>query len=384
METHVSLDLNIFSIVEEHRAGCANGSRDHIDEHIARLTRRSARERDEKKSGFLIDLVKHGFRYTPSHQMNGRKATSMSQPLPTVAAAQKEEQSSSKPNPTTENGAVPTRVAVCVSRQPRTLNMILPPQLKVMNVDPRVFGKSSLWKKLGLRNRTTADNIQSLLFNKLPAFDVFMYVSTKEKHQREPKVNDVTICESLRPRSSSNRLFCSVEKEVDITSPSINITALDTYGYGDSERMRQGLLQQLNGLLQCNAMRKEHSRKTGTRYTHWIRLRPDSAFLDYFPNIETMRFVDESTGQPIVTFADKRKCCCGNEDWFGVGRIETMDAYFDRINTLQAFRSTASWSAEDYATYALNASAHAQLTGNDPRVQVCIYKPPDRKAAGEP
>ena len=32
--------------------------------------------------------------------------------------------------------------AVCVSGQPRTLNMILPPQLKVMNVDPRAFGKS--------------------------------------------------------------------------------------------------------------------------------------------------------------------------------------------------------------------------------------------------
>jgi hypothetical protein len=136
--------------------------------------------------------------------------------------------------------------------------------------------------------------------------------------------------------------------------------------------------------LQCNAMRKGYSRTTGARYTHWIRLRSDSAFLDYFPNIETMRFVNESTGQPIVTFADMRKCCCGNEDWFGVGRIETMDAYFDRINTLHAFQSTARWSAEDDLKYALNASANAQLTDNDPKVQVCIYKPPDRKVVGDP
>ena len=52
METQVSLDLHIFSIVEEHRAGCANGSRDHIDEHIARLTRRSARERGREEKWF--------------------------------------------------------------------------------------------------------------------------------------------------------------------------------------------------------------------------------------------------------------------------------------------------------------------------------------------
>ena len=213
-----------------------------------------------------------------------------------------------------------------------------------------------------------------------------MYVSTKEKtspRTESERCHDLRVTKTTVIEQSS-LLFCG-EGSGYYQSPRSTSTALDTYGYGDSERMRQGLLQQLNGLLQCNAMRKEHSRKTGTRYTHWIRLRPDSAFLDYFPNIETMRFVDESTGQPIVTFADKRKCCCGNEDWFGVGRIETMDAYFDRINTLQAFRSTASWSAEDYAHVRVECKCPcANSLVNDPRVQVCIYKPPDRKAAGDP
>ena len=158
----------------------------------------------------------------------------------------------------------------------------------------------------------------------------------------------------------------------------------DQYAYGKREGYRQGLLQQLDSLRQCNAVRKQHSRTRGTQYTPGIRLRPDSVFLEPFPDIGAMRFVTETTRQPIVVYATKTKCCCGNEDSFGVGTIETMNAYFDRIDILQTFRPNSLWSAENVAAYALSELSNAQLLDNNPLVQVCIHKPPNRKSLGDP
>ncbi|CAF1040508.1 unnamed protein product [Adineta steineri] len=324
---------------------------------------------------FLIDLIKHGYRYDLKYQI----------PIIKPKATNQQNNSISQQNYTVSSKNIPsTRVAVCVSGQVRTLNMVISSTLPVMTVDRAVYRPKVAWRKFRSGKHTTAMNIQSLLFDQLPAFDVFMFVSTKEKHHREPHVNDTRICESLRPRSSSNRLFCSVVKEMDITNPSTNVTALNSYTYAQSQELRQGLLQQLNGLQQCNAMRKEYSRKSGTQYTHWIRLRPDSIFFEPFPNITSIRFVDETTKQPRIVYATKKKCCCGNEDWFGVGTIETMDAYFDRINLLHTYKNRNIWSAEVFAIDVLTETLKAQLLDNDPRIQVCIYKPKDRRYTGEP
>ena len=351
---------------------------------------------------FLIDLVTGGYKHTSDYQIPAMRPRSANQrrnsALQNSQLMNESEEKSNRVIQTTNNftsdsnnvhvtsstHSAPTRVAVCVSGQPRTLNMVLPSVLSVMTVDQKAFAEGSTWRKSAFVNQTTANNIQNMLFSRLPTFDVFMYVATKEKHFREPKVNDTTICESLRPRSSSNGLFCSVEREMNITNPSTSLTVFDTYTYAGNQRLTQGLLQQLNGLLQCNAMRKEHSRKTGTQYTHWIRLRPDGVFLDYFPNITEMHFLDKSNQQPIVTYATKTKCCCGNEDSFGVGTIDTMNAYFDRINILNTYKRESRWSAEMFATYALKVTANAQLLDNDPMVQACVYKPPDRRAVGDP
>ena len=318
---------------------------------------------------FLVDLVRSGYRYNLTHRANQNVTWALA---------------SNKTQAASGNHSASIRVAVCVSGQPRTLSMVLPSVIPVMTMNPSVYAEGSTWRKSAFANQTTADSIQNMLFSKLPAFDVFMYVSTKEQHHREPKVNDTTVCEPLRPRSQSNRLFCSVKREADINNPSTNLSVFNTYIYGASPPLRQGLLQQLDGLLQCNAMRKKHSEQTGTQYTHWIRLRPDSPFLEYFPNIETMPFVDGALRQPIVTYANKAKCCCGNEDWFGVGSIETMDAYFDRIRILDKFSSAAAWSAETFAAHALKVTANAQLIGNNPMVQACIFKPSDRRWPGDP
>ncbi|CAF2249261.1 unnamed protein product [Rotaria magnacalcarata] len=328
---------------------------------------------------FLIDMIKNGYKFDLKHVISPIKSG--------TAVIQTKNNTTSNSNINHEISGkqfVPTRVAVCISGQPRTLNTVVPPVLPFMTVHPRVYQDRSTWRISVVANHTTAMNIQSFLFDRLPAFDVFMYVSTREKHNREPRVNDTSICEPLRPRSSSNHLLCSVVKEVDITNPSTNLPIFNKYAYATDMRLRQGLLQQLNGLLQCNAMRKEYSRKSGIKYTHWIRLRPDDVFFESFPSIADIRFFDEITQKPIVTFASKTECCCGNEDWFGVGTKETMDAYFDRINVLEQFNSSSAWTAETFAMYALNKTVQAQLISNNPMIQVCISKPPDRKYVGEP
>ncbi|CAF1583171.1 unnamed protein product [Didymodactylos carnosus] len=131
-------------------------------------------------------------------------------------------------------------------------------------------------------------------------------------------------------------------------------------------------------------MRKEYSIRTGTKYTHFIRLRPDAIFFTPFPSVSTLPFISPN-GEPWILTGNKRACCCGNEDWFGIGTIDLMDTYFDRIDSILSYKLiNPSWTAEDYISYHLKVNGSAALNVDYEHLRVCIHKPLDRRNPGDP
>lgn len=282
---------------------------------------------------------------------------------------------------TTEAKFKSGRVAVCVSGQPRTLDM---------EVSDKVYPKSWAPMTCGTSNPVAEGpvyrTIQERLFNTLEkkhGFDVFMYVSTTEQGKRWPRVGDETVCSKLKPRNSSNHLLCSVEKE---ERRPWNASILSNYSYNDDYGIN-GLYQQLYGMYKCNEMRKKYTAETGVHYDYIIRLRPDTSFLDTFPDLEHFDFgngVDESK----IFVADKNLCCCGNEDWFGVGHAHIMDRYLDRIlylpfHALDNWKLGSWWGAETYLLNFLQTYGPVELV-DDPSIKACIVKPLDRHIYGDP
>lgn len=106
------------------------------------------------------------------------------------------------------------RVAVCVTGQLRTLTL-----------DPKDPSYPKAWGPMSTRylpeaNISVAESIQQNLYPKLVAttsttteLDVFMYVSTRERNEHEPKVGNLSACMPLRPRIKNGNLFCHVVRE---------------------------------------------------------------------------------------------------------------------------------------------------------------------------
>jgi hypothetical protein len=290
------------------------------------------------------------------------------------AVSQKLQSSSGSPR----NG----RIAVCVSGQPRTLNM----QVDNKNY-PQSWAPMTCNISTPLVHGPVYQTIQENLYSTLDkyGFDVFMYVSTPGDGQlRTPSEGDAAICEPLRPASSTNKLFCSVEKEKHWPwSASI----MAQYSYSDEYGIN-GLQQQLYGMHKCNEMRKQYSSETGVEYDYVIRLRPDTSFMKVFPDLENLDFASDQDGASKVFHAHKDACCCGNEDWFGIGHTEVMDKYLDRLlylphRDLEGWNLHSGWSAEEYLQTFLHHYANSKLV-NEPNIQACIVKPSDRRRHGDP
>jgi len=97
---------------------------------------------------------------------------------------------------------------------------------------------------------------------------------------------------------------------------------------------------------------------------------------------------NEENGASNIFHAHKATCCCGNEDWFGIGHTEVMDKYLDRLlylpyRDLQGWGLQPGWTAEQYLEAFLRLYACAQLT-DEPKIQACIVKPSDRRQPGDP
>ena len=274
------------------------------------------------------------------------------------------------------------RVAVCVSGQPRSLNTPLPSHFSPMLVpsasQPDLLLPHHPYGKQWTVNATTADNIQSMLFDELAVcgFDVFMFVSTTEDHPRLPRVGDTSVCEPLRPRQpGNNSLLCEVVKEVQVAGQQRDI--MRSYFYEESA-LQQSVLQQLDGLKQCHRMQRQYSERTGTQYSHMVRLRPDNIFFEPIPPLANLSFVTSQGNRTLYT-GSKQYCCCGNEDWFGIGRMSYMSRYFDRYDALigsyAACQLGMEWTAEDFLVdYMREYADGTTVTTDDPRIHACVHK----------
>ena len=73
----------------------------------------------------------------------------------------------------------------------------------------------------------------------------------------------------------------------------------------------------------------------GIHYDYIIRLRPDMAVLAPMPPI-----LELVTENGVTKYVDESICCCGNEDWFGIGTSAAMLPYLERFLTFQTLGHT--------------------------------------------
>ncbi|CAF1639348.1 unnamed protein product, partial [Didymodactylos carnosus] len=156
---------------------------------------------------YLTDLISLG--YQTDHLNLNQKEWTLYQIKEENSTQFFPQQSSPLLTQSLKDNTCTSRVAVCVSGQPRTLNMTLPVSLSVIRYAPTLYNSGPIKTHID-SNLTNADNIQAFLFENLPAFDVFMYVSTTENHPRLPRVGDTSVCELLRPKLVSNKLLCEI------------------------------------------------------------------------------------------------------------------------------------------------------------------------------
>ena len=296
----------------------------------------------------------------------------------------------------------PNRTAICIFGQPRTLKMPVQASLAPMSVNPLFMDEIATQAD---RNYTTAQNIQEMLFDQLQAFDVFVFlVGSTEAHPRLPTLNDTSFCQALRPKNPKNHLVCRVELDRDHELPPL----MDKYMYlGVSER--KSYMNMRYAQHRCNHMREMHSMRHKVRYTHWVSMRPDGVYLRKFPALQEISFAhterdrlgtekfihakSQKVGKEnVIRFANHQACCCGNRDWFSVGKgMESMDAYMSSFTYLYAvgtninwtdswqpydeysFRSW--WSSEDMLLHMLEAKGFDQRSTE--HVNACLNKIPN-------
>jgi hypothetical protein len=274
------------------------------------------------------------------------------------------------------------RTAVCVSGQLRTFTMPSNDPHYPSSWSPMiVHGVLSKGTVLdALQNRTVAQTIVDNLFPALGEYDVFMSIGTRGG-QHEPIAGDSSVCEPLRPRGPlGGILHCDVYDEED----------LPVYGgfwvhYAfPREQYRQQFLQQLYGMYRCRDSILRQQQLRGVPYDFVVRVRPDTAVYAPVAPLEELDF--GTPDEPHVLIADPDACCCGHEDWFGIGPFPVMDQYLERFASLQALRNPVlvnGWSAEQFLADHILKKSNAMLVP-EPKLPVCIVKPTRRRDSGEP
>ena len=228
-------------------------------------------------------------------------------------------------------------------------------------------------------------SIRENLFETLTNFDVFFYIEYPEGTSEEMMAHKTAeYCNLLRPSSGNNKITCQSRVEIPQRADE-NSVVWSNFFHAGHDAYIKGFLHQLYGLYRVNTMRKDFEQKTATTYAYLIRLRPDVGVFKPFPSLATLDFGTKTT--PRVLIASK-SCCCGNEDWFGVGQTEAMNRYFDRYLYLQAAEHDwhedfgFGWTAEHFAQVFLSKQLNATLT-HHPDIFTCVVKPIDRSVGSE-
>ena len=259
-----------------------------------------------------------------------------------------------------------------------------------------------------LPNMTVAESVQSRFYPAMSGpgsdFDVFMVVATRGG-PKEPAAGDASVCEPLRPPArggSGGRtpyLHCDVYAEDgDLLlwgerPPKLEVGEDWEWAPGQVNPVWRNYMptgrdlqfvQQLHDIWRCHEAVRMRELRTGVRYTHIVRSRPDVAF--YAPVTTPLAELDYGTNEaPLVLSTARSTCCCGNDDWFNVGRRDIMEVFMTRFLHLQAVKFplyASTWRAEDYARAVLD-TMHAELR-EDARLTACLLKPTDRLMPGEP
>lgn len=266
--------------------------------------------------------------------------------------------------------------AICISGQLRSLNMNYQSSEFPQNLEPMTTSFTSQ----NLQGRSVAETIVQNVYPFVGEFDVFMTVATLEG-PREPKVGDLTACASLTPLSPA-RMFCEINLQRDVGGLE-NDEIWKTFVYSGSPRLQQGLLQQLSGLQQCSMMISRQMLKENVQYRYIMRIRPDMAVMGPIPSISSIL---NSHEQDIIKIVHKENCCCGNEDWFGVGHFTAMQIYLQRISALYSlsreFLRAGSWKAESFLVHYLKTNYNITLM-QEKEVLGCIVKPNTRQSASD-
>lgn len=250
---------------------------------------------------------------------------------------------------------------------------------------------------------TVAESVQARFYPAMSGpgsdFDVFMVVATRGG-PKEPAVGDTNACEPLRPpaRTDGGRtrhLHCDIYAEDsapvrmwgdmpmpgEIWAPGAVSPVWRQYTLPSRELQ---FTQQLYDLWRCMEAVRLRELRTGVRYTHVVRTRPDVAW--YEPLSVPLSDLDYGTADaPVVRSTASSACCCGNDDWFNVGTRDVMGRFLDRflyLNSLKHSIFDSPWTAENYARTAL--APINGVIGEDARLTACLLKPSDRYLPGEP
>jgi hypothetical protein len=124
----------------------------------------------------------------------------------------------------------------------------------------------------------------------------------------------------------------------------------------------------------------QHTIQNNIEYKYVMRLRPDMGVFAPLPTSNIATFLNDRL---VIRVVDRALCCCGNEDWFGIGHFEAMMPYLERIYQLQDIMYEHlkdlgwSWTAESFLVDYMQKHFNVQIKGDLP-IAGCIVKPTNR------
>lgn len=131
----------------------------------------------------------------------------------------------------------------------------------------------------------------------------------------------------------------------------------------------------------ANQAAQQYASSAGVEYKYKIRLRPDTAFIEPFPDIDTLDFTGHKlTNSEGTIYYPGRGFLYngGNEDGFNVGVAKHMDALLDRyidFTTKPVYRSRnkRDFTMEDYLEYNMAMRYNVTLVGH-PDINMVVVR----------
>eukprot|EP00981_Chlorochromonas_danica_P013738 scaffold6806_cov177-Ochromonas_danica.AAC.10 len=197
---------------------------------------------------------------------------------------------------------------------------------------------------------TTAMTIIEWIFKPLARkhpIDVFMYQTARpgasnanwdgSPETYQTVLGDTRGCEIFSKNEvfqhTGNRFFCLIEPEEPLMNRFLANYSLwqNYYVVNGPYYLREQALQQLYAIYRGNLAAKQFALANGCQYAYKLRLRPDIAPVQPFPDLSVFDFGPTSPGTDgTIYYANRAIYNNGNEDWFNIGRAADMDHLLDR------------------------------------------------------